>query len=49
MSPAASSEALADRPGVDIVHVVPNVELPITTQRLAAVGLLRLLAKKVTR
>jgi arginase family enzyme len=44
-------DALAEAPlaGADIVNVVPNVELPITTQRLAAVALLRFLAKRVTR
>jgi agmatinase len=43
-------DALADAPlaAVDVVNVVPNVELPITTQRLAAVALLRLLAKRLT-
>jgi arginase family enzyme len=43
-------DVLAGAPlaAVDVVNVVPNVELPITTQRLAAVALLRLLAKRVT-
>jgi arginase family enzyme len=43
-------DALADAPlaGLDVVGVVPNVELPITTARLAAVAILRLLAKRVS-
>jgi arginase family enzyme len=43
-------DALADAPlaGLDVVGVVPNVELPITTARLAAVALLRILAKRVS-
>ena len=43
-------DALADAPlaGLDVVGVVPNVELPITTARLAAVAILRILAKRVT-
>jgi agmatinase len=43
-------DALADAPlaGADVVGVVPNVELPITTARLAAVAILRLLARRVT-
>jgi agmatinase len=40
--------AAAPLAGVDVVGVVPNVELPITTQRLAAVALLRLLARRLT-
>ena len=43
-------DVLANAPlaAVDLVNVVPNVELPITTQRLAAVALLRLLARRLT-
>jgi arginase family enzyme len=43
-------DALADAPfaALDVVGVVPNVELPITTARLAAVAILRLLAKRVS-
>lgn len=43
-------DALAEAPlaAVDVVNVVPNVEAPITTQRLAAVALLRLLAKRLS-
>jgi agmatinase len=43
-------DALADAPfaALDVVGVVPNVELPITTARLAAIAILRLLAKRVS-
>jgi agmatinase len=43
-------DVLASAPlaAVDVVNAVPNVELPITTQRLAAVALLRLLARRLT-
>lgn len=43
-------DALADAPlaGLDMVGVVPNVELPITTARLAAVAILRILAKRMS-
>ncbi len=43
-------DALAAAPvaAIDIVNVVPTVEMSITTQRLAAVALLRLLAGRLT-